>query len=307
MRCLVLGCTLSGNTAPFGGGGSESTLNHCAINGNATGFSGGGVWGSTLNNCTLWRNIAGRGGGAFTSTLNNCTLVHNSVQIQGGGASSSVLTNCILYNNQASGGGPNSSQSTLSYCCTVPVIEGLGNFTNAPLLLNSLEGDVHLSTNSPCINAGRNAVAWVGSDIDGHPRISGGTVDVGAYEFQNPGSSLSYAWLQGYGLPTDGTADPMDNDGDGANNYQEWRAGTNPTNAASLLRLLPPAPSPSGISVSWQSVRGFRYFVDRSTNLEASPIFLPWATNIIGRPETTVLIDEVGDFGRVLFRVGMQE
>ena len=38
--------------------------------------------------------------------------------------------------------------------------------------------------NSPCVNAGNNAYAIGSSDLDGKPRIAGGTVDVGAYEYQ---------------------------------------------------------------------------------------------------------------------------
>ena len=67
--------------------------------------------------------------------------------------------------------------------------------------------------------------------------IVSGTVDIGAYEFQGAGSVISYAWLQHYGLPTDGSADFTDSDADGHTTWQEWRCQTDPTNALSALRL----------------------------------------------------------------------
>ena len=92
-------------------------------------------------------------------------------------------------------------------------------------------------------------------------------MDIGAYEFQGTGSVISYAWLQQYGLPTDGSADYADPDGDGLNNWQEWRCGTDPTNALSALRLLSAPPTGTNVTVSWQSVAGVNYFLERSTNL----------------------------------------
>jgi len=66
-------------------------------------------------------------------------------------------------------------------------------------------------------------------------------VDIGAYEYQGPGSLISYAWLQQYGLPTDGSADflPMRMGGTENDNWQEWRCWTCPHQpASSALRLL---------------------------------------------------------------------
>jgi hypothetical protein len=79
-----------------------------------------------------------------------------------------------------------------------------------------------LQSNSRCINAGNNYYAPGSTDLDGRSRIVGGTVDIGAYEFQ-PGVDAAFlGWLQRYGLPTDGSADYLDSDGDEMSNWQEW-------------------------------------------------------------------------------------
>jgi hypothetical protein len=165
---------------------------------------------------------------------------------------------------------------------------GVGNITNAPLFVDYAGDNLRLQSDSPCINAGNNAYAPGATDLDNNPRIVGGTVDMGAYEYQGPSSVISYAWLQQYGLPTDGSVDYADPDGDGMNNWQEWVCGTNPTNALSVLRLLSAAPTGSNVTVSWQSVAGINYFLDRSANL-GSPFTLE-ITNIVGVATNIVLV-----------------
>jgi hypothetical protein len=121
-----------------------------------------------------------------------------------------------------------------------PLPRGIGNITLAPLFVDQAGGNLRLQSNSACINAGKNAYVADSTDLDGNPRIVGGTVDIGAYEFQTPSPMISYAWLQQYGLLTDGSADYTGPDGDGLNNWKEWRCLTDPTNALSVLRLLVP-------------------------------------------------------------------
>jgi hypothetical protein len=114
------------------------------------------------------------------------------------------LKNCIVYFNTANylGG------TFLNSCTTpLPVVFGpvQGNFTNAPLFTDIAIGDFHLQPLSPCINAGANVPAIGNLDLDGHPRIVAGTIDVGPYEFQTPTSLLSYAWAAQFSLPIDGS------------------------------------------------------------------------------------------------------
>jgi hypothetical protein len=95
-----------------------------------------------------------------------------------------------VYYNDCPGGGPNfgifgSVPEHLNYCCTTPDPgSGTGNFTSAPLFVDYAGGDLRLQTGSPCINAGNNAYAVGTTDLADQARIIGGTVDVGAYEYQ---------------------------------------------------------------------------------------------------------------------------
>jgi PKD domain len=309
-------CTLTGNSATseyFGGGGAiDCTLNNCTLTGNSASEGGGGADSSTLNNCTLTGNSAEYGGGVFDGILNNCTLTGNSAY-EGGGAFDSTLNNCIVYFNTAANGA-NYYQDQyiggiLTYCCTTPMpTTGVGNITNAPLFVNYAGGNLRLQSNSPCINSGNNAYVVGSTDLDGHPRIVFGTVDTGAYEYQTPTSIISYAWLQQYGLPTDGSADHADLDGTGMNVYQDWVAGLNPTNALSVLKMLAPVKTnnPAGLVVTWQSVNTRTYYLQRSTNLGAQPAFSTIQSNIVGQIGTTSYTDTTAtNAGPYFYRVGV--
>jgi hypothetical protein len=135
----------------------------------------------------------------------------------------------------------------------------------------------------------------------------GGTVDIGAYECQSPALLACYIWLQNHGLPTDASAVYADSDGDGMNNWQEWRCDTNPTNSQSVLRMMSPVNDPCGILIQWQSTSTRSYFLERATNLASQPPFSGLASNILGQTGTTTYTDTnaVGS-GSYIYRVGVQ-
>ncbi len=295
--CTLTYCTLAGNSCDtYAGGAMNCTLNSCIISGNGCAYVGGGVENCSLNDCLVCNNVAGMaGGGAASCNLTNCTLSGNTADgtegfpSGGGGAFGCTLNNCISYFNNAPTGTNYDANSTLNYCCTIPLpASGIGNITNNPLFVNSADGNYQLQSSSPCINAGNNAYVTSSTDLAGNPRIVGGTVDMGAYEYQTPTSAISYAYLQQYGLPTDGSVDHADLDGTGFNVYQDWVAGLNPTNRASVLAMLPPAATNNlaGIAVRWKSVNGIQYLLQRSTNLMVQPVFPTIQENIPGEGGT---------------------
>lgn len=77
-----------------------------------------------------------------------------------------------------------------------------------------------------------------------------------------------------------------DTDNDGSRDYDEWRTGTQPTNAASKLSI-DIIQTGADEKIGWQSVAGKTYTVEISTNLMES--FQPLETNLVATPPQNVL------------------
>src|ERR1035437_7686398 len=177
VRCLstnatVSDCMVVGNFATDGGGIASGTVNNCIFSNNIAQDAGGGGYAATFNNCLFTGNSATNGGAASAlifaaANLNNCTVYGNSASVLGGGlaslgaAGASYLwaSNCIVLGNTAPRGANYAvafaEEMPMNYCCTAPLpASGACNFTNDALFLNPTNGDFHLQSNSPCINAG---------------------------------------------------------------------------------------------------------------------------------------------------------
>lgn len=89
------------------------------------------------------------------------------------------------------------------------------------------------------------------------------------------GDGLPDDWEILHGLDPDVPDSHLDRDGDGLSNGQEYRLGTDPRSAGSRFaaRLAPPAGGGEGLDLSWDSVPGMRYRIERSPDLLAP--FLP--------------------------------
>jgi len=91
-----------------------------------------------------------------------------------------------------------------------------------------------------------------------------------------------------------------DYDGDGSSDYDEWRAGTQATNAASKLSIDTVQAGIDG-QIGWQSIAGKTYTLELSTNLLSG--FQTLETNITATPPQNVFTDLPADnpaFYRIL-------
>jgi hypothetical protein len=84
------------------------------------------------------------------------------------------------------------------------------------------------------------------------------------------GDGMPDHWEQTHALrPDDPNDAAMDADADGASNLNEYRAGTDPKDAASTLRITRIEASESGVRISFRTVSGKRYRLERAASLSA--------------------------------------
>lgn len=103
------------------------------------------------------------------------------------------------------------------------------------------------------------------------------------------GDGLPDVWRLQYFGHTDARASDQseaqdDPDGDTMTNFEEFLAGTNPTNALSRLAFVVPTTASrlgNGWLLSWESVSNRLYSLDCTTNPSAAP-WLNLATNLPG-------------------------
>jgi predicted outer membrane repeat protein len=196
---VITGCTISGNLANTGAGiccrtdASPEIYNSLIVRNVAVSDGGGlcsfSTCGPVVANCTIAGNLAlsNRGGGVFCFDPNP------------------VFNNTVIWGNAASNGnqihGENAGTTvTLNFCCIPDIMTDPGRFSGAaavdfsnncietdPLFVDAARSNYRLQSTpapSPCIDAGDNALLPPGitEDVEGNPRITNGTVDIGAYE-----------------------------------------------------------------------------------------------------------------------------
>lgn len=233
-----------------------------------------------------------RGGG--TSTPSSPGTLYIPIRaINDGGEDAQVLTVIINTN-------------------TAPVI-------NSPLSVTGIVGSNFAYTitanNSPTGFSAANlpagfAVNTVSGSITGTPTLAeAGTtyMDIGAKNSSGTGlARVVFTVVDTHGIPASwlvqnfgsagvtGSGAYDDPDGDGMNNYQEWIAGTSPTNPLSLLQLSrADVQAETNIVIRWSGVEGRSYAIQFSTNIMAG-FNINLATNIPAAPVENVATVNVG-------------
>jgi len=93
------------------------------------------------------------------------------------------------------------------------------------------------------------------------------------------------------------------------NNWQEWVAGTIPTDSTSVLKLynLVLTNGPAGLVLNWQSVSNRSYFVQRAMGLIPAGGFSTIASSLPGQvPMQSFLDTTATNTGPYFYRVGVQ-
>ena len=206
--CTITGNAGGEGAGVYCGLGSSPTVTDCAITDNTASLYGAGIHchrqsSATITGCTITDNTASVSGGGIycyhcNPTIANCTITGNTAtdaDSLGGGicykrGSTAVAANCILWANSAIQGsqigmqGRSQSEEypTLAVMhCDVEggqagvyvgegstLIWGNGNIDADPLFVDPNAADYHLSTGSPCIDAGCNCAVPVDfADLDG--------------------------------------------------------------------------------------------------------------------------------------------
>ncbi len=193
---IVEDCVIAGNVSTpdneHGAGGVVAgAYSRCVFMGNS-GWCGAVSEARSLENCLLYGNTGGMDGivantpsefndeekGAFVS----CTIAGNECT-EGVVVARCTLGDCIVWGNSSPGHvEPSMEYCFAESCCLRESMDGQGNFVANPLFIDAANGDFHLRSDSPCINAGSNEMTTATCDLDGQTRIIFGRIDVGCYE-----------------------------------------------------------------------------------------------------------------------------
>ncbi len=262
---LINNCVICDNEATNGGGVSSSyysntTFVNCVVTNNSANGLGGAVYSEasttlSLDNCLISDNKSeDNGGGVYAfqgpTTLASCTVTNNTGKFGGGvflngSAPTFNAYNSIIAGNRGWSAGVdfycdgNSNVRAYHTLSSYTRWSGADNFTydaSQPLFTNATAGDYTLTENSQVIDKGANQIEngdiqYVVASVDlaGNPRVSGGTVDLGAFEYQSVVEQETLATPNGLRETgkTETTITVAWDDVENASGYRlAWKSGT---------------------------------------------------------------------------------
>ncbi len=202
----IINCIISGNYADEYGyaiyGGHKLTFINCIISNNIGWGYAIEFWGSSFRflNCLISDNSwGGIKSAAETMEINNCTIAGNEdddgycygifLDPWFYPTNRATISNSIIYDRIEDS---DRVSLEITYSNVKGGWEGEGNIDVDPLFISGLDGDYHLLPVSMCINAGDPDYIQEPNeaDLDGNPRIIGGRIDMGAYEYRPPLSPI---------------------------------------------------------------------------------------------------------------------
>ncbi|MDP2895451.1 MAG: right-handed parallel beta-helix repeat-containing protein, partial [bacterium] len=254
--------TITDNEATDGGGGlsmCDGTIGGNVIARNSANYGGGlHSCDGTIRNNIITSNLAHYGGGLETcrGMIENNTICDNSAEYSAGGLDycRGTIVNCVIWGNRGFGQLSNSSVPTYS-CIQAWTGGGQGNISDYPYFVDVPNGDFHLKSWSPCIDAGS-----PGSPFRNEPDPNGGRINMGSYG-NTPDATSKSPDEDGDRLPDDWEMESFaslsqegkdDADTDLISNIEEYRRGLSPTAPVSVWYVDGSAAFP-GDGSSWET------------------------------------------------------
>ncbi|TCS84690.1 putative Ig domain-containing protein [Anseongella ginsenosidimutans] len=200
----------AGSVGGIGNSAGKMIISNCIVSNNFAGLQAGGIGNDagdlTVINSVIINNTAEYGGGIYNNffgklTVINCVFANNTAQY--GGAvyideplfTIPSISNSILWGNTTTADnnhvtGYAGAKPIVTYSIVEGGYTGTGNLDIDPQFADPAARNYRLRITSPGVNTGLNdsIPAWNSTDLAGNPRIydeiGGGTVDMGAYEYQ---------------------------------------------------------------------------------------------------------------------------